>query len=181
MRIIILLVLHSFITVVIPSKICFQLPCSASATTTTTTTASTETTATTTAAITNITTRVFSFEGSYNEALEFCSNQGPMRMPYYYDNVDKYSCHTLLYQGPCGPGHWFVANNFSDIPSAECQKRKCRDNEIYFHEECWKNDSSTALCGQSQILHLNPFGEGKFVRKNDNLVFIYFKKISKDL
>ena len=153
MKIIILLVLHSFITVVIPSKICFQLPCSAAATTTTTTT-TTETTTT------NTTTRVFSFEGSYNEALEFCSNQGPMRMPYYYDNVDKYSCHTLLYQGPCGPGHWFVANKFADEPLAECQRKICEDDKVRFHYECQKNDSST-LCGQFQMILLNPFGEGK--------------------
>ena len=153
MKIIILLVLHSFITVVIPSKICFQLPCSAAATTTTTTT-TTETTTT------NTTTRVFSFEGSYNEALEFCSNQGPMRMPYYYDNVDKYSCHTLLYQGPCGSGHWFVANKFADEPLAECQRKICEDDKVRFHYECQKNDSST-LCGQFQMILLNPFGEGK--------------------
>ena len=100
------------------------------------------------------------FDGSYNEALEYCAKQGSMMMPHYYENVDRYLCHTLLYQGPCGSGHWFVAKKIADEPFAECQRKICEDDEVRFHYECQKNDSST-LCGQFQMILLNPFGEGK--------------------
>ena len=123
-------------TTVISSKICFQEPCSAAETT--------------------------SKEDSYNEELEKCAKKGPMMMPFYYDNVDRYLCHTLLYQGQCGPGHWLVAKKFADKPIAECQKKICEEDEVMFHNECHKNDPTT-LCGQFQILLLNPFGEGKYI------------------
>ena len=70
-----------------------------------------------------------------------------------------HQCYTLLQQGPCQSNYWFVANNFTANPIAECQKRICKENEILFQNECHKNDSNT-LCGESQILLMDPFGEG---------------------
>ena len=58
---IIILLLHSFITQVIPSKICFQLPCSADED---------------------------EEVDKYNKALEYCAKQGPMKMPLYGSNFE---------------------------------------------------------------------------------------------
>ena len=126
-----ILLYSSFITLVITSKICFQEPCS---------------------------TEIADFH-KYNEALEYCANEGPMEMPHYDLHIDGYLCYTLLQKGPCKSNHWLVANKFADKPLAECQRRRCEENEVHFHYECRKNDSIT-LCGESQILLMNPFGEG---------------------
>jgi hypothetical protein len=76
--------------------------------------------------------------------------------------------YTLLQQGPCQSNHWFVVRQFADKPLAECQRRICEEDEVHFHNECHKNDSNT-LCGESQILLLNPFGEGECHCQNDFL------------
>ena len=50
---------------------------------------------------------------------------------------------------------------------AECQRRICEEGKIHFDYKCHKNDSnivptydSNTSCGESQILLLNPYGEG---------------------
>ena len=70
-----------------------------------------------------------------------------------------HQCYTLLQQGPCQNNHWLVANEFADKPSSECKIRICEEGEIHFNGECHKNDSNS-ICGGSQVLLLNPFGEG---------------------
>ena len=50
---------------------------------------------------------------------------------------------------------------------AECQRRICEEGKIHFDYKCHNNDSnivptydSNTSCGESQILLLNPYGEG---------------------
>ena len=59
---IIILLLHSFITQVIPSKICFPQPCSRDDE------------------------EVDSYK--YDEALDYCATEGPMKMPLYGSNFE---------------------------------------------------------------------------------------------
>lgn len=94
----------------------------------------------------------------YNDALENCIQNNSIDMPFYDAKTDEYWCHTLLEQGPCLDDEWFVANKSAINPLAECQKQKCPDNEIPFEKKCYENNST--VCGESQILLLNPFGEG---------------------
>ena len=96
-------------------------------------------------------------QGEYGDCSEKCPIQDDNFIDQEYHN--EYQCHTLLQQGPCQSNYWFVANNFTANPIAECQKRICKENEILFHNVCHKNDSNT-LCGESQILLMDPFGEG---------------------
>ena len=93
-----------------------------------------------------------------------CSKNCPFHdnNPNGYDHHSQYLCYTLLQQGPCQSNQWFVANKFADTPSAECQICPCREDEILFNSQCHKNDSNT-LCGDSQLLLLNPFGEGRYI------------------
>ena len=81
----------------------------------------------------------------------YCSKNCP--------HLSEHQCYTLLQQEPCQNNHWLVASEFADKSSAECKIRKCEEGEIYFNGECHKNDSNS-LCGESQVLLLNPFGEG---------------------
>ena len=81
-------------------------------------------------------------------------------MPMYDVYIDGYLCYTLLHKGPCKSNNWLVANKSADKPSTECRRRICEENEVHFRDECrHKNDSNT-LCGESQIILINPFGEG---------------------
>ena len=102
----------------------------------------------------------------YNDALENCTQDNSIDMPFYDAKTDEYLCYTLLKQGPCSDEEWFVANKSDIIPLAECQKRKCPENEIPFGEKCYKNNST--VCGESQILLLNPFGEGVYYLAMNN-------------
>ena len=73
---IIILLLHSFITQVIPSKICFQLPCSADD----------------------------EEDDKYNEALEYCAKQGSMKMPLYGSHFESLGiCKTIGGPNPDKP------------------------------------------------------------------------------
>ena len=157
-----ILLLISVTTSVISSPICSQEPCSI------------ETTTNEDFYNEESYTEVSYIEESYNEELEKCAKKGPMMMPVYYDNVDKYLCHALLYPGPCGRGHWLVANKFAEKPLAECQKKKCENDEIMFHDECRENNSTT-MCGEFQILLLNPFGEGNNCDQKSCMYHGYFE------
>ena len=78
-------------------------------------------------------------------------------------------CHTLLEQGPCQRNHWLVANDFENKHFADCKRRICQEGEIHFNDTCHKNDSN-AVCGESQILLLNLFGEGMSTKISKNQI-----------
>ena len=71
---IIILLLHIFTTLVMPSKICFQPPCS----------------------VEN------EVADGFDEALKFCEKKGPMEMPFYGSHSQFYGiCETDGGENPC--------------------------------------------------------------------------------
>ena len=140
----ILLYSTSFITLVIVFQICFQEPCLAAE-------------------------RKTADFYKYNDALEYCAKEGPMEMPLYDVYIDGYLCYTLLHEGPCKRNNWLVANKLPDKPFVECKRRLCEENKIRFRHECRHKNESSTLCGESQILLMNPFGEGMMLGTSENI------------
>ena len=115
----------------------------------------------------------------YNQALENCKQSGPMDLPYYDIDTDEYICYTLFEKGPClNENEWLVAKPISSgIPLAECEIKKCKGEEIFYDNQCWKmflnkEQYNEMLCGKSKVMVLNPFGEGEYTMK------VKFKKFN---
>ena len=87
----------------------------------------------------------------------YCSRNCPIQFDDQH-GTQVYQCHKLLQQGPCEPNHWLVENKGAITPFADCERRKCEEGEIYFNDECHKDDSD--ICGETQVLIMNHFGEG---------------------
>ena len=83
----------------------------------------------------------------------------------YCSKKCPYQCYSLFKQGPCQSNHWLVANEFANKTFAECKMRLCQAGEIHFNDECHKIDSNS-VCGDSQVLLLNLFGEGNIFFTN---------------
>ena len=81
----------------------------------------------------------------------------------------RYLCYTLLHEGPCKRNNWLVANKLADKPFVECKRRLCEENKIRFRHECRHKNESSTLCGESQILLMNPFGEGMMLGPSENI------------
>ena len=92
-----------------------------------------------------------------------CSRNCPIQFNDQH-GTQVYQCHTLLQQGPCEPNHWLVlvANDFVTTHFADCKRRIYKEDEIHFNNSFYKIDSNT-VCGESQILLLNLFGEGTYI------------------
>ena len=106
----------------------------------------------------------------YIQALKNCKQSGTMDLPFYDVQTDEYICYSLFKQGPClNENEWLVAKPISyGMPLAECVIRKCKGEEIFFENKCWKmfnnvEQYNEMLCGESKVMVLNPFGEGELV------------------
>lgn len=101
----------------------------------------------------------------YEKALEKCLDQGD-KLPNFDEDKGHYVCHTLLEQGPCAEGEWFVAIPDSQVPFAKCQPRPCDglDSLVPIEgEKACKLLYGSSDCAPGMELLANPFGKGMYI------------------